>query len=78
MSSFRWADDNMQPIQVVSAEQHALDFPGHVVYVQSYIDVTHKCSVLRMTCASAHPQLEPDDNIWWDEQLVPEGDDAQA
>lgn len=61
MSNKLWRDDDGTEIKVVSAEQHALDNPTHVVTVTARSAQDEDVVQLRLTCASCD---------WWDEQLL--------
>jgi len=75
---YRWLDDNNEPVHAVSAEQHALDNPGHAVTVKATQD--SDCMKLDMVCWSCPSeiiggQFSPG---WWDQQLMPEVTNVQT
>jgi hypothetical protein len=62
-----WTDDNNEPVKAVSAEQHALDNPGHTIRVVAQRDLTEDgFRMLMLKCGGTVTGGCP----WWDEQGV--------
>jgi hypothetical protein len=55
-------DDNGNKVQAITAEQHALDHPGHSVVVKAKREKTESGHrILSLTCMTANCG-------WWDEE----------
>jgi hypothetical protein len=62
-NTVRFCDDDGKPIKAVTAEQHAIDNPGHTVHVT--YDKSRRA--LLMQCGE---RFHGDEGQWWDEQLL--------
>jgi hypothetical protein len=64
-----WLDDTGTPVKAVSAEQHALDNPGHTIRVRASRDLTEDgFRMLDLKCGGTVTGACD----WWDEQGVKE------
>jgi hypothetical protein len=83
MSDYKFQDDDSNEVKAVTAEQHALNNPGHVILVESTkdiegegddgLDVTWR--MLSLRCAGAPVGDRNSEGYgecdWWDEQAIP-------